>query len=216
MGNCNCGGSGATSTCGCHSPIELMSKGETGNTGPTGPSGTNGISVLFSNVAGYLSTIGTTGETLFTYTLDNTPTQKLPTAGDFLRISGRMSFYDIVNNRACDIEVNIGAYTIVLPRTQVYNTAYSYIDFDIKLKKITDNLGAIYWVADYGLGQTYITFARFSESIATSGALDFTADMVITVVATYVNTTTPPGVDIAFTRTDNAKIQDITITKYLQ
>lgn len=216
MAECKNCGNGYTGNCNCSDPIELVSTGPAGATGATGAPGTDGTSILFSNIAAYNATIGVTGETLFTYVLDNTPTQVLPTAGDFIKIKGRMSFYDTVNSRACDVVVNIGAYAIVLPRTQVYNTAYAYIDFDITIKKITNILGGVMWVADYGLGQTYITFARFSESIATSGALNFAADMNITVVATYVNTTTPPGVDIAFTNIKNAVIEDINITKYLQ
>jgi len=213
---CDACGSGYTGNCSITSPIILVATGPTGPQGTTGISGTNGTTILFSSISSYNSTVGITGETLFSYTLDNTPTQKLTTNGDYLKIKARLRFYDTIDNRGCDIVVNLGAEAVTLPRAQVYNSSYSYLDVEIFLKKVSNSSEGILWQAHYGVGAPYITFNTVSTPIITGALLDFTNDIIITVVATYVDTTTPPGSNIAFTSGTNARIEDIIITKYLQ
>ena len=135
---------------------------------------------------------------------------------DYLKIKARLRFYDTIDNRGCDIVVNLGAEAVTLPRAQVYNSSYSYLDVEIFLKKVSNSSEGILWQAHYGVGAPYITFNTVSTPIITGALLDFTNDIIITVVATYVDTTTPPGSNIAFTSGTNARIEDIIITKYLQ
>lgn len=68
---------------GCATPITIATQGATGSSGTAGADGT---SLLYNNRTEVYCSANTALQTLMTYTVDNTPTEVLTSAGDSLYI----------------------------------------------------------------------------------------------------------------------------------
>jgi hypothetical protein len=216
--NCNCSNTSATTSCGCHNPIELISQGLTGPQGPTGPTGTSGTTVLFSSVVAYDFTTGLTGETITLYTIDNTPTAHLAN-GDYLKIWGLLRYSNTLTPwRAIDTVINIGALTIALPRRQANQNVYTYDYFEIYLKRITSTTCA--YVAEsssmINVGANWDTLTSSFKPSTSSAVINFTTDLIVSVTCTEMDLTTTPPTAIALEATASSRIQHFHIEKYKQ
>lgn len=99
MAKCSCQDRYPGSNCSSKNLIALAS-GTTGATGAAGAAGADGVGILYNSISVPVQSAAAIGlQTLLSWTLDNTPTPKLSSAGDILYIEAYLSMVASINIR---------------------------------------------------------------------------------------------------------------------
>ena len=181
----NCG-SNYKGNCNCKDPITLIATGAKGDKGDDGANGT-GVSLIDSIINIYTTpNVPTAGFfTLYSYTIDNTPTPQLPKDGDLIKIRGTLRYFlDTYGAIQFRLMVNGNNVFQSVHTTSITSGVTKELDFVTEIKRIAasgSQTVAYQSFFNLGSGTTWITTGTQKSAVIESNAFNFTQDLEIKV-----------------------------------
>jgi len=181
----NCG-SNYKGNCNCKDPITLIATGAKGDKGDDGANGT-GVSLIDSIINIYTTpNVQTAGfYTLYSYTIDNTPTPQLPKDGDLIKIRGTLRYYlDTDGAMLFRLMVNGNNVFQSFHNTSITGGVTKELDFVTEIKRIAaSGVTTVAYQSFFNLGSGTIWITTGTQKLAVIGsnAFNFTQDLEVKV-----------------------------------
>ena len=213
----NCG-SNYKGNCNCKDPITLIATGAKGDKGADGADGT-GISLIDSIINIYTTpNVQTAGFfTLYSYTIDNTPTPQLPKDGDLIKIRGTLRYY-LDTDGAMQFRLMVNGNNVFQSShsTSITGGVTKELDFVTEIKRIAasgSQTVAYQSFFNLGSGTTWITTGTQKRAIVESNAFNFTQDLEVKVEVNRLKSVCNGSIDFLSER--DAQLVNFVIEKYL-